>query len=58
MDKKFVIHNGVEMMEGWPEQIQEAQQNGTYGIAGKQVDRIRYGEEKVNGAAGNHPCLP
>jgi hypothetical protein len=56
MDKKFVTFNGVEMMEGWPERIQAAQKIGAYSIGGKQVDRIRYGNEESDWGAGKRPC--
>ena len=56
MENKYVTHNGVEMLEGWPEQIQEAQKNETYTIGGKQIERVRYGEEKDDWGASQRPC--
>jgi hypothetical protein len=40
-DMRAVVHNGVEMAEGWPQRIEEAQRQTTYSIGGKRYDRIR-----------------
>ena len=45
MPLPFVTHNGVQVAEGWPEQIQEAQAVLTYQIAGREYPRLRYGDE-------------
>ncbi len=45
MAKEFVIYNGIEMIAVWPEKIEEAQIYSTYFISGKEVRRIRYGDE-------------
>ncbi|HZV33936.1 MAG TPA: hypothetical protein VFB72_05100 [Verrucomicrobiae bacterium] len=45
MEKKFVIYNGVKMIEGWPEKIQEAQTIATYGIGASEFARVPYGQE-------------
>jgi hypothetical protein len=56
MKKKMVVHNGVEMAEGWPERIVEAQHQKTYLIAGQHYLRIPYGDEEVDWGADNRPC--
>ena len=56
MDHKMVVHNGVEMMEGWPQLIEEAQGQTTYSIGGKAYVRIRYGDEGTDWGAGKQPC--
>jgi hypothetical protein len=56
MDNKVVVHNGVEMAEGWPERIAEAQRQMTYLIGGKRYDRIRYGDEEDDWGADRQPC--
>ena len=56
MTEKYVIYNGVKMVEGWPERIKEAQQQTTYTIDGKEYKRIRYGEEDEDWGADNGPC--
>ena len=47
MDKKMVVQNGVEVAEGWPQRIDEAQHQPTYFIGGKRYDRVRYGHLAV-----------
>lgn len=46
MEKKFVEYNGTQVIEGWPERIEEAQLQPTYSIGGSEHQRIRYGEEE------------
>lgn len=40
-EEKVVIHNGVEMLESWPQQIEEAQSQKTYLIGGEECERVR-----------------
>jgi hypothetical protein len=56
MDQKMVVHNGVEMIEGWPHRIEEAQRQTTYSIDAKPYGRIRYGDEKDDWGADRQPC--
>jgi hypothetical protein len=56
MANKTVTHNGVEVIEGWPERIAEGQTVTTYLIGGKEYSRIRYGEESEDWGAGKQPC--
>jgi hypothetical protein len=56
MDKKMVVHNGVEMAEDWPQRIEEAQRQTTYVIAGKHHGRIPYGAESTDWGADQRPC--
>ena len=56
MEKRFVIYNGVKMVEGWPEKIQEAQKTSTYVIGGKKKPRIWYGDEADDLGADKGPC--
>jgi hypothetical protein len=56
MDEKMVIHNGLEMAEGWPERMEEAQQVTTYMINGRQYKRIRYGDEGGDWMGADRPC--
>jgi len=56
MNEKIVVHNGVEMAEGWPQRIQEAQSQTTYSIAGNVYPRLRYGEEGDDWGADRRPC--
>ena len=56
MDKKTIVHNGVEMAEDWPEQIDVAQKEPTYQIGGRQFGRIRYGDEKDDWGARSQVC--
>jgi hypothetical protein len=56
MDENMVVHNGVEMAEGWPQRIANAQQQTTYLIGGKLYDRIPYGAEGAEWGARKPPC--
>ena len=56
MEKGTVVHNGVEMAEGWPTRIEEAQRQTIYLIGGKSYNRKRYGEEADDWGADNRPC--
>jgi hypothetical protein len=56
MEKKFVIDNGVKMVEGWPEKIQAAQKISVYVVGGKRTPRIRYGDETDDWGAEKRPC--
>lgn len=56
MSEKYVKVNGVEVLEGWPERIQEAQEIPTYTIGGKEYSRIRYGDESEDWGASKRPC--
>jgi hypothetical protein len=39
----MVLHNGIEVAEGWPERIEQAQRQTTVKINGKSFNRIPYG---------------
>jgi hypothetical protein len=56
MAPKLIIHNGVEMLPDWPQQIEEAQQAAQASIEGKSYPRIRYGNESQDWGADSHPC--
>ena len=56
MEKKFVEYNGTQVIEGWPERIEEAQLQNTYSIGGSEHHRIRYGEEEEDWGANERPC--
>jgi len=56
MDQDFVIYNGQRMIKGWPKQIDAAQSQRTYIIAGVQRGRVRYGEEAEDWGAKRQPC--
>ncbi|MFZ2974268.1 MAG: hypothetical protein WA049_16640 [Ferribacterium limneticum] len=56
MEKKFVEYNGTQVIEGWPERIEEAQLQHTYSIGGSEHQRIRYGEEEEDWGANERPC--
>ncbi len=56
MDKKMVVENGVEMADGWPQRIEDAQRQETYLIGGRDYQRIRYGAEADDWGAEKQPC--
>lgn len=41
---------------GWPEKIRDAQSQVSYIVAGREVPRIRYGDEESPCGAEDHPC--
>lgn len=42
---KKVVYRGVPMIEGWPEKIIAAQQIICHTLEGRDVPRVRYGDE-------------
>src|SRR5262245_55225262 len=56
MSKRRVLYNGVEVVEGWPERIEEAQAVLTVSIDGVELLRMRYGDESDDWGADKHPC--
>jgi hypothetical protein len=55
MDSEYVSYNGVRVIKGWPEQVEEAQLHPTVVIGGVEYQRIRYGEEE-SGWGAERPC--
>jgi hypothetical protein len=53
---KRVVYNGIEMVEGWPERIQQAQKILEYSIEGVVYPRVRYGAETDDWGADRMPC--
>jgi len=53
---KRVTYNGVEMAEGWPECIVDAQTLPEYRIGGTVYRRIPYGSESDDWDADHLPC--
>ena len=56
MSKQRVVYNGVEMAEGWPERIQDAQEIVEYSSGGVIYPRVRYGDETDDWGADRGPC--
>ena len=54
--EKFVIINGVRVVESWPSKIEEAQKLKFYRIKGKTYKRIAYGDEPDDWGANSRPC--
>ena len=55
-DDKYVIYNGVKMVEWWPAKIEEAQKITTIILKGKEYTRIIYGSESDDWGADDHAC--
>ena len=55
-EKKFVEYRGSRMIEGWPERIQQAQQQTTYSIDGQEYPRVKYGDEEDDWGADRQSC--
>ncbi|HQZ66253.1 MAG TPA: hypothetical protein PLY87_14290 [Planctomycetaceae bacterium] len=53
---KMVTYNGIEVAEGWPEQIEAAQKVTTFIIDGEVYNRVRYGDEEDDWGATKYPC--
>jgi len=56
MATKTVVFNGVEVAEGWPELVEQAQKQTTYKINGRTFKRIPYGSEGDDWGAEQYPC--
>ena len=56
MDERVIIHNGVEMVEDWPQAIAEAQKLTTYVVNGKSYPRIAYGGESIDWGTETLAC--
>lgn len=56
MEKKFVIYNGVQVIDWWPEKIESAQLVLTIKINGQEFQRVRYGDETEDWGANDRPC--
>ena len=56
MKQKHIIFRGVQVLEGWPDVLAESQKVLHVVIDGKQVPRVKFGEEKDDWGAGRGPC--
>ena len=56
MSKEFVVYHGVRVVAGWPERIEQAQQETTYVINGVETPRVRYGDEAEDWGADARRC--
>ena len=52
----MVIYRGVQVVEGWPERIREAQQISSCTVNGMEMERVRYGSEEDDWGANERPC--
>jgi hypothetical protein len=55
-DKRRILFRGVPMIEGWPEKIFAAQQIVSLKINGREIFRIRYGDEHDDWGANDYAC--
>ena len=53
---EFVLFRGRSVLPGWPQRIEAAQQNTTVIIGGKELPKIKYGDEKDDWGADTHQC--
>ena len=53
---KSVVYRGVSMAEGWPEKIIAAQRIVSIRHKGRDLPRVRYGDEKSDWGAETTPC--
>ena len=53
---KRIIYRGVPMIEGWPEKIMAAQKMVSMRHQGRDVPRVRYGDERSDWHAETIPC--
>ncbi len=53
---EFVVYRGIQMAEGWPEKIREAQTQTTLVIGGQTFQRIPYGRERGWRFNSRIPC--
>lgn len=55
-EPKRILYRGVPMIEGWPERIMAAQQIVFYQFEGRDISRVRYGQEQNDWHADKVPC--
>lgn len=53
---KMILYRGVRMAEGWPEKIIAAQKIVSIRHQGRDVPRIRYGNEQSDRSVETIPC--
>jgi hypothetical protein len=53
---RMIVYRGISMIQGWPDRIKAAQGESTYRIAGVDVGRVRYSDEKSDWNADKLPC--
>jgi hypothetical protein len=53
---KRILYRGVPMVEGWPEKIIAAQQIFSHSLEGRDVPRVRYGNEHSDWSSATVPC--
>lgn len=51
-----ILYRGVSMLASWPDKIRAAQRDLTCIVEGKEVPRVRYGEEEEDWGADKRPC--
>jgi hypothetical protein len=56
MSDRHVVYNGVSMIAGWPERIEQAQLQTHCTIRGEEYERVRYGAETDDWGANERPC--
>ena len=56
MSERRVFYNGVHMIEGWPERIEDAQTILVISSGGVEYPRVPYGSEGNDWGADQRPC--
>jgi hypothetical protein len=56
VEKKFVEYNGIQVIKGWPEKIEAAQDETTYIIGGIEYRHLPYGQEGDDWGADSRLC--
>ena len=52
----MIQFRGLEVIEGWPEQLAAAQRQTTVRPNGVEMPRVRYGDEEEDWGADRGPC--
>lgn len=55
-ERRLINFRGKQVIEGWPERLQEAQLQRTYSIGGEALPRVPYGNESDDWNADRVPC--
>ena len=55
-EHKKIIYRSVSMIAGWPDKIAAAQFENTCIVNGKEISRVRYGDEPDDWGADARPC--
>jgi hypothetical protein len=51
-----ILFRGMGVLPTWPAELERAQRQTTVSIEGREIARIRYGDEGKDWGSARHPC--